>query len=468
MLKFILNNTLIETELPQGMALLDFVRKERALKGSKLVCKEGECGACSVLVGSLENGEMHYQSMTSCIMPMVNAHGKHIVTIEGLNMEELSPVQQAMVDCYGTQCGFCTPGFVVSLSGYMLSAKSYSKEGIIASIDGNICRCTGYKSIERAAKIVLKQLQEQQPKASLKDLASKGFVPDYFASIPERLAQFETTKTSSNGQIALGGGSDLYVQKPYQMYEETAHAVFDQSELNYLYLEGNICRFGAATTMGDLYRSKAFNEAVPGLEEFFKLLSSTQIRNMSTIGGNLVNASPIGDFTNLLLALNSSIVLKKGDSSRTVLLKHFYKGYKQMDLAPGEMLTEIQFSIPNAQTYVHFEKVSQRKYFDIASVNFSSRIELDENKQILEANMAVGGVSAIPLYLHQTSNFLQNQPLHASTIEEAIGQLNQEIAPISDARGSADYKRLLARQLMIAQFLAIDPEIFPVKKLVGI
>ena len=149
MIEFLLNDQRVVTDIAPGMATLDFIRKHRRLTGTKLVCKEGECGACTVLVGSVSQDGVAYQSMTSCIMPLVNAHGKHLVTVEGLALDSLSPVQQAMVDSYGTQCGFCTPGFVVSLTGYLLHSKTHSQEGIRAAIDGNICRCTGYKSIER-------------------------------------------------------------------------------------------------------------------------------------------------------------------------------------------------------------------------------------------------------------------------------------------------------------------------------
>ena len=212
MIKFILNNQLIETTAPTGMALLDFIRKNRQLKGSKLVCKEGECGACSVLVGELKEDGMFYQSMTSCITPLVNAHGKHIVTIEGLNMEKLSPVQQAMVDCYGTQCGFCTPGFVVSLSGYLLTNKAATLEGIIAAIDGNICRCTGYKGIERAAEKIVNQVNLDLSKINIPNLVSQKYIPAYFNEIPTKLSNLKIEKTPTTGNVKLGGGTDLYVQ----------------------------------------------------------------------------------------------------------------------------------------------------------------------------------------------------------------------------------------------------------------
>lgn len=463
MIKFLLNNKLIETKASPGMAMLDFIRNKRQLKGAKLVCKEGECGACTVLVGRRnQNNEVEYQSMTSCIMPLVNAGGKHIVTIEGLNMDGgLSPVQNAMVAAYGAQCGFCTPGFVVSLSGYLLANKTLSKVGVLESIDGNICRCTGYKSIERAAyAMVERAYRNLGEEVSLVALADKGYIPAYFKTIAKRLANIAESPKFRKKGIKLGGGTDLYVQKPYAMYEERPSAVFDRPEMRQIRLEKGVCTFGASLTMGDLYRSPVFKKALPDSTYIFKLLSSTPIRNMSTIGGNLVNASPIGDFTILLLGLNSTIILNKKGKRRALALKDFYKGYKKMDLKKGEYLELIQFEVPVEKTRFHFEKVSQRKFLDIASVNFASSIGLDEQNVIRTIHLAVGGVGPVPMYLNRTIAFLKGKKAEQGIIDKAIKVLNTEISPISDSRGSATYKRLLARQLFIAQFIAIDPAIY--------
>jgi len=454
MISFILNQQTIQTDAPPGMALLDFIRKNQQLKGSKLVCKEGECGACSVLVGELRKDRIFYQSMTSCITPLVNAQGKHIVTIEGLNMEQLSPVQQAMVDQYGTQCGFCTPGFVVSLSGYLIANVRISREGIIASIDGNICRCTGYKSIERAADVILERVNREVPELSISNLVAKDFIPSYFNAIPSRLSKLEKPAYKKNGQVKLGGGTDLYVQRPYKMYENAVLPLYDQASLNGIDISGGICTFGAALTMGDLGRSAIFKKALPDADYIFKLLSSTQIRNMATIGGNLVNASPIGDFTILLLALDSTLVVEKNGVKRNLPLRDFYLDYKKTDLREGEIVEQIKFKIPTETMSVHFEKVSQRKYFDIASVNFAATLDISD-QVIQSAHLAVGGVGPIPMYLHKTSDFLKGKKLTNDLLQKCLPVLNKEITPISDARGSATYKRLLARQLFIAQFLKI-------------
>lgn len=474
MIEFILNQKTIRSHASAGMAMLDFIRKRRQLTGMKLVCKEGECGACSVLVGSFIDGELVYQSMTSCIMPLVNAHGKHILTVEGLAEEEgtLTPVQQAMVDENGTQCGFCTPGFVVSMTGAMLTGRAANQKSILEAIDGNICRCTGYKSIERAVDSLASKLKQAGQPNSLKDLTKAGFLPSYMSTIVPRLRALEERNAKRKGirdasAVRLGGGTDLYVQRPLKMYESEVQPMFDRPEMKQVKIENGKCIFGASRTMGDLYYSKKFQKALPNTEYLFRLLSSTQIRNMATIGGNLVNASPIGDFTILLLGLNAEITLSSKSSSRNILLRDFYKDYKVMDLKDGEHLESIQFDIPHSKQKFHFEKVSQRRFLDIAGVNSASTIELDQNSKIVEVHLSAGGVGPIPMYLFKTCAFLKGKELSEETIDAACEVLQSEISPISDARGTAEYKRLLLRQLFIAHFIEIDPNIFTIEKLIA-
>src|SRR5688572_10612637 len=182
------------------MVLLDLIRYHENLTGTKIGCREGDCGACTILVGGIVNGELQYESMTSCLMPLGNAEGKHVVTIEGINFpDQLNPVQQAMADCGATQCGFCTPGFVMSLAGFCLSDKKTSYENAVAAVDGNICRCTGYKSIERAAGQVAAMMEERnalrqtQGDNAIIFVAKKKILPEYFATIKTRLSKLEKT-----------------------------------------------------------------------------------------------------------------------------------------------------------------------------------------------------------------------------------------------------------------------------------
>ena len=204
MITFILNNKLIKTENHQGTTLLDFIRYEMNLPGTKIGCREGDCGACTVLEGTIKDDKVKYKSIVSCLTPLGNAHGKHIVTIEGINMKELSPVQNALVDHAGTQCGFCTPGFVMSLTGHSLSEETSDKEKVIASISGNICRCTGYKSIEKAAESISQLLKIKDINDPVKWLVENKHLPEvieHLSKAPEFALLFLHSLLNDNGHM---------------------------------------------------------------------------------------------------------------------------------------------------------------------------------------------------------------------------------------------------------------------------
>ncbi|MFZ1688790.1 MAG: FAD binding domain-containing protein [Flavobacteriales bacterium] len=467
MVSFILNDTLIESTEPEGTVLLDIIRYKQHLPGTKIGCREGDCGACTVLVGELRNDQVEYRSMTSCLLALANAHGKHIVTVEGLNMEKLSPVQQAMVDESGTQCGFCTPGFVVSLSGCSLSREKVTNDLAIRAIDGNICRCTGYKSIERAAAIVAEQLAKKDVTDPMKWSVENGFLPSYFTHIQERLKSIQPNdrRSTTNNGIPLGGGTDLYVQKHDTMHHAEIRSVFNDEALKGIRMEDDQCIIGGACVANDLLASKELRDHFPNLEKHLLLVSSTPIRNMGTLAGNFVNASPIGDLTVFFLGLDSTITLK-GKTERSLKLRDLYKGYKQLDKSQDEIVTSVRFTLPGKNTRFNFEKVSKRTYLDIASVNSATRLEM-VGDTIREAHVSAGGVAPIPKYLTNTSNFLAGKPISNNTVRAAIKVMNDEIAPISDARGTADYKRLLLRQQFFAHFLELFPERFTLNELVA-
>jgi len=458
MIKFILNNKTIITGKKAGMTLLDFVRYEQRLTGTKIGCREGDCGACTVLVGTLQpNNTITYQSITSCISPLGNAHGKHIVTIEGTNFpNELNVIQTSIKDNHASQCGFCTPGFVVSLTGFALSENEMNSNNALNSISGNICRCTGYKSIEKAVGHICEKLES---KTSLQELIDNRFVPQYLSKIPERLKQLKTKSNLQSGINYVSGGTDLYVQQADNLIENTVHLISGNNTLEGINIKNNICEIGAGATVTDLWNHKELNIIFPKLRAHLKLVSSEQIRNMASIGGNFVNASPIGDMTIFFLALNSNIVIINHDEERVLPLRDFYKGYKTFDLKKDELIKSIQFELPSNHSKFNFEKVSKRTHLDIASVNSAISFSLKDNI-IKNAHVSIGGVSAIPKYLHQTSAFLNEKKLNNQLILAANEILQNEISPISDVRGSIDYKRLLARQLFFAHFIELFPKQF--------
>ena len=505
MIEFYLNDQPIRTEEPPASALLDFVRYHEHLKGTKIGCREGDCGACTVLVGELaaDSRQVSYQSMTSCLTPLGNVQGKHVVTVEGINTAagQLTPVQQAIVDEGGSQCGFCTVGFVMSLTGHSLSGQPATEKSTIAAIDGNICRCTGYKSLERAAATLTAQLASRPTQNALAWLSEKQFVPEYFAEIPAKLARLRpgqataaeadsgpeitgaapapgarAVSTSPSGHAQsqnghsgnslhhafahplLGGGTDLLVQRLEELRGQPVRLVFDQSGRRGIRHEtsGRVV-LGAATTASHLLESELLRGLIPRLPQYLKLVSSTPIRNMGTVAGNFVNGSPIGDLTIMFLALGASITLaNSAGSTREMALPDLYLGYKKLAKAPEEQVTEISFAAPLPSDFFNFEKVSKRTHLDIASVNSAAWLRV-ENGVIQAARVSAGGVGPVPLYLARTSAFLEGRELSIETVAAANEVMQAEISPISDVRGTSDYKRLLLRQLLLAHFLRFAP-----------
>jgi len=454
MIRFILNNHTVNADLPSGSTVLDYVRYYKRQHGTKIGCREGDCGACTMLVGDIEQNKLVYRSITSCLMPLANAHAKHIVTVEGINMDKLSPVQQAMADTNGTQCGFCTPGFIMSLTGFVMNENTNNYHQAIASIDGNICRCTGYKSIERAAALITDAASGKPKENTIKWLVDNGFIPSYFTNIQSRLNEIQTSQTNKadeENKLFIGGGTDLIVQRSLQVKRSAILPMAENKSLKEISINDNECIIGASVTVSEFAESSVIQNIFPKLHQHLKLVSSTPIRNMATLAGNLVNASPIGDMTIFFLALDADIILSNGTDTRQIKLKDFYKGYKLLDKTSNEYLINILFKIqPDAN--FSFEKVSKRTHLDIASVNSACTIQLNYNGTIKLIHLSAGGVSAIPKYLKETSAFLQGKPLTYENIHEAFPIMNEEISPISDARGSSDYKRLLLRQLVLAHF----------------
>jgi xanthine dehydrogenase small subunit len=447
-LHFYLNKNEIRTSVPAGLLVLDFVRQHHRLTGVKEGCKEGDCGACVVLVGELAGSEVRYKSITSCMMPVGGLHGKHLVTIEGLSGDELSSVQQAIVDEGGTQCGFCTPGIVVSLTGALIGRdEPMDLEATKEALGGHLCRCTGYRSLKAAWSHPL------QP-----DL------PAYFEGIPAQLSRLEAAP-ASNGRdediVALAGGTDLYVQTGDHIPTRPVAVLNLDHTLKGIERTPSQLEVGALTTFEEFSRDPDVRTEIPDIAAYMRLIASLQIRNRATLGGNVVNASPIGDITILLLAIGCDLEFTSVLGVRTVAMDDFFLGYKQLDMQAGEILRRIRLRLTNGAK-LNWEKVSKRKFLDIASVNSAIRIT-DEDGVITEARIAVGGVAPIPLLLKETNAALLGQRINPDTVLAAVESAQHEISPISDIRGSAGYKRLLTRQLIIAHFAKLYPSLASVR-----
>lgn len=466
MIQFILNNTAISTDVNTGITLLDFIREHQYLKGTKIGCREGDCGACTVLVGTLaSDNTIEYQSITSCISPLGNAHGKHIVSIEGINIpKSLTFPQQAMADNYATQCGFCTPGFVVSMTGFALQQNKTATCN--DAISGNICRCTGYKSIEKAGYEIEDKLTHKDQNYQIDWLIANAFIPNYFKDIPNKLKAIPIHEFSPKG-TKVANGTDLFVRYADQMVTEEMHLLFHNPALNGITFKEKTCILGANTTVTQMAENRKLNILFPKLHQFLKLISSEQIRNMGTLGGNFVNASPIGDMSIFFLALNASLtVIDSNDKERELPFQQFHLDYKKYDLKANEIIKGISFPIQTKNTYFNFEKVCKRTHLDIASVNAAARITL-ENNLIIDAHFSSGGVAAVPKYLTNTNAFLVGKELTFATIKSAEEVVQSEISPISDVRGTIAYKRLLARQLFFAHFITLFPAQFQLQNFIN-
>lgn len=475
-LAFILNEEDVLSDESPSLLVLDYLRKVREITGTKEGCKEGDCGACTVLVGELtEEGKVSYVPMTSCLLPLGDVAGKHLVSIEGVNMPELTPVQKAIVEEGGTQCGYCTPGFVMSMTGFIMdSSKTLDLDGLKYAWSGNLCRCTGYRSL----KCTLPHLKEDLQKVLLKEdrvnaLCEQGSLPVYFQAIPARLkalshslADLPDSKDAVEA-LAVAGGTDLYVQQGETLPEKSVHFLGVTNLKPDIFEDEGAIVVEAKTTFEAFGQSELIGSVIPDIKRYNDVIASWPVRTRATLGGNIINASPIADMTSLFLALNAQLVFENKGDYRTVALKDFYLGYKKMDKELGDILKWIRFKKPNQKTCIHWEKVSKREVLDIASVNSGALLEIEDGV-ILSAHLSMGGVAAVPLYLQETSAFLVGKKVEPELLAKVIEKSQIEFDPISDIRGSAYYKRLLARQLIIAHFSKIIPELFTAELLLTV
>ena len=460
---FILNDREVRTGLPAGTLLLDFIRNDRRLTGTRVGCREGDCGACTVLLGTPQRGRVRYQAVVSCLFPLADAAGRHVVTVEGLNATGLTPVQQAIVSEGASQCGFCTPGLVVSLSGFLVNSEDLQADDAVTAIEGNICRCTGYASIRRAVERLLRELRPRLPAPPdrLRALVELGVLPAYFAAIPARLAALPAarpgTRDKKAAAVVMAGGTDLCVQRGPELPARELRLLSRQEGFSAIWPDAERIFIGAAATVSDMMESPLLAAALPRLAASLRLVSSSQIRNRATVGGNIVNASPIGDLSVILLALDARIGLRRGARTRQMKLREFFLGYKKLALQPGEVAAWVSIPVARDGVRFHFEKVARRRYQDIASVNSAIGMEM-AGERIVAAHAAAGGVAPVPLYLREASAFLAGKEVSPGLVRDFLDKAGAEIAPISDVRGSAAYKGSLLRRLLFAHFLELFPK----------
>jgi xanthine dehydrogenase small subunit len=455
MLNFIVNNKEVRTDLSPGSSLVDYLRDVLHLYGTKIGCREGDCGACTILVGELKDGEVKYETMASCLMPLGNANRKHVVTIEGINGDDLTPIQSELIAMNGTQCGFCTPGVVLSLYGFCLSDKPRNLANAIEALGGNICRCTGYKSIERAAAAIVEKVKPMGSTDQVQWLVRNKFLPGYFQEIPERLRKINAGKAIEikDSGLIIAGGTDLLLQDPETAIESEANLIFGASEYKQIKFVGNKCYIGATSTFTDIKESKALNRLFPAMDDYVKLVASTPVRNMATVGGNIANGSPIGDLSVMLMALDAVLVMKHKGRTREMTLKEFFAGYKKVKKDSDELIEWIYFDAPDERTLFSFEKICKRDYLDMATVNSAMRVVVD-NGTITKASFAVGGLGPTIRSLEKTAGYLVGKRIDNQTFKQANRIAQTEITP----RSRAEYKRSLVRQQLFIHLMNFSPQ----------
>ncbi|PKL99442.1 MAG: xanthine dehydrogenase small subunit [Gammaproteobacteria bacterium HGW-Gammaproteobacteria-9] len=467
MIQFLLNRELrSERALDPNTTVLQYLREHRGKTGTKEGCASGDCGACTVVVGELVGERLRYRTLNSCLTFVSALHGKQLISVEDLKDQgRLHSVQQAMVDCHGSQCGFCTPGFVMSLFALQKNAgavNEYDPHQTHEALAGNLCRCTGYRPILEAAEQACCGKQPDQFDAREAETIAqlKAIEPRETAELnngtkrclsPLTVADLAEIYSANPDARLLAGGTDLALEVT-QFHRELPAMIYvgHIAEMKKVEVTDSHIELGAATPLTDCYEALA-NE-YPDFGELLHRFASLQIRNQGTLGGNIGNASPIGDSPPLLIALGAQVVLRKGNNSRTLLLLDYFIDYKVTAREQGEFIEKI--IVPRAQPNRVFRayKVSKRLDDDISAVCAAFDLKLEDGL-IDDARVAFGGMAAIPKRAAACEAALVSEPFTIETAERACEALANDFTPLSDFRASREYRLLVAQNLLRKCFL---------------
>ena len=445
-IQFLLNGDAVSLDdIEPTLTLLDWLREVRGLTGTKEGCNEGDCGACTVMVGDQDG----YKALNACILFVPQLHGKALRTVEGLAQEgKMHPAQQAMIDYHGSQCGFCTPGFVMS----MVAGHAQGRTDHDDVLAGNLCRCTGYAPIVRAAEAVEDApvpdwVNDDIQALDLLSLDAKG---DRFVA-PESADELADWYAANPDATLIAGATDvgLWVTK---LLRDLPKMAFLNScrDLQTVEVDDDFIRIGAGMTMEPL--RPVIEKYHPSFAEMIRRYGSTQVREAATIGGNIANGSPIGDAPPPLIALGARIVLRKGDARREILLEDFYIDYGKQDRNPGEFVETI--IIPRQADRLRVYKLSKRFDQDISAVCGAFNITLDGDK-VASARIAFGGMAGIPKRAAHVETALIGNPWTSDTVAAALPEFARDFSPLSDMRASAGY-RLEAAANMLRRALHED------------
>tara|TARA_B100001093_G_scaffold513506_1_gene585582 strand:- start:1948 stop:3402 length:1455 start_codon:yes stop_codon:yes gene_type:complete len=479
MIRFLLGDKeIVLEEINPNISLLEYLREKIFLTGTKEGCASGDCGACTVVTSKLDvdNTSLQYESINACIVPLGSLHGRQIITVEHLqHHESLHNCQLAMAVNHGSQCGFCTPGFVMSLFSYLKNNEIPEREKILEALGGNLCRCTGYKSIIAAAFSMYEDYIGDQFDTSegttIKKLAQiKAECTSAFLSennqqylMPRDIRELCKLLLKHPEARLVAGGTDLYLEITQGLKKiETLIDVLHVPQMNSIYENNGYIVIGAAVSYSAAKATLV--DLQPHLTELIERFGSMQIRNRGTLGGNIANASPIADMPPVLIALNANITLMKMDAERTIPLEDFYTGYKKTQLMPQEFIKDIQIPLNTKHLSLRAYKVSKRIDDDISSLCLAISIVREEGL-IKEAHIAYGGMAEVPKRAIICEKSMLGKAWSESTIEDAMVCISQDFSPISDFRASAGYRLSVAKNLLKRYFLeenGLDNEKFRV------
>ena len=434
-----------------------FLREDLRATGTKVVCEEGDCGACTVLVGRPHpagDGALRYLPINSCIQYLFQLDLSHVVTVEGLAREgELSPVQDAMVRCHGAQCGYCTPGFVTAMTALYETRQPVDDAAVRCALTGNLCRCTGYDSIIKAALEVdaraIPTLSDRYPAAEMlqefERHARETVRIDEFCK-PASLEEAVRFKGEHPQCVIVQGATDVGVWRNKRGFAAPALLSLAAIDgLDAIQLDGDALRVGGRVSLAQF--EEAVRTLVPQLAAVMDRFGSPQIKNAGTLAGNIANASPIADTLPFLYVAGATLTLAGANGTRAVPIREFYRGYKTLDLAADEIITRIDIPLPRDGERLRLYKISKRSHLDIST--FTAAIALTRTDgRVDSARIAYGGVGPMVLRLPKTEEFLSGKPFARETFVRAGEIARDEITPISDVRGSREFRLQLAGNIL--------------------
>ena len=463
-IQFLLNNKIYKIKNPDpNKTILSYVRDDLKKTGTKEGCAEGGCGACTIVLGELNKNKIIYKAINACISFLPILNGKQLILVEDLtNDNKLHPVQEAMVKFHGSQCGFCTPGFTMSLFSMHKNFKSINNQVIDEALSGNLCRCTGYRPIIDAAKSLNNKKDQDQFKKNknqtisllrkiknvdleINNRGKKYFAPKTIINLKKILKKFPNAKI-------LSGGTDLSLEVTKLRKElKTIISLNSIEKLNFIKKTKNSVEIGATTSLIDFqnFIKKYFVD----FYDILKRYGSLQIRNVGTIAGNIATASPIGDALPLLLTLDAKIVIQGLKQTKVFSLNEFFISYRKTKLKKGEFIYSIKIPINKNKIFKAY-KISKRFDDDISSVCGSFSFLINKNK-ITKVAIAYGGMSEIPKRATTIEKKLINSEFSENTFSKAVNLINKDFSPLDDMRASKNYRINVAKNLLLKAFYEI-------------